>query len=215
MKIGIFDSGQGGKFVAERLRSLLPDDQLIIVNDQKNVPYGNKTEAKVIKLTDQALQPLIKICPIIVIACNTATVSAINFLRQKYPQTKFIGLEPMIKPAANLTKNKHITLLATNVTNQSQRTQQLIQQYAHNIIVDQPNVNNWAELIEHDQLSQLDYSTVKQSITSGSDAIILGCTHYLAIEQELAKLFPNVTILEPTEAIFNQIQRLQKTVIIY
>ncbi len=209
MKIGIFDSGKGGQFVADGLKPLLPNDQLMIINDIKNMPYGNKTEEQVIKLTDQALQSIINICPIIVIACNTATVSAIKFLRQKYPQTKFIGLEPMIKPAAKLTKNKHITLLATNVTNNSQRTKHLIQKYAKNIIVDQPNLNNWAELIEHDKLAQLDYSEVKQSIDNGSDVLILGCTHYIVLKNKLEKMFPKTEILEPTEAIYKQIQRLK------
>lgn len=209
MKIGVFDSGRGGQFVAEKLKPLLPNDQLIIINDQQNMPYGIKTEAEVIKLTDQALQPLLKTCPIIVIACNTATVSAIKFLRQHYPQTKFVGLEPMIKPAAKLTKNSHISLLATRTTNSSQQTEHLINTWAKDATVDKPNTDNWAELIEHDKIDQLDYSSVRQSVKSGSDVLILGCTHYIVLKDKLEQLFPNVTILEPTEAIFKRVNQLK------
>ncbi len=209
MKIGVFDSGKGGEFVADGLRKALVNDAFIVVNDQANVPYGNKSAQKIRQLTEQAIQPLLKTCPIIVIACNTATVSAIDYLRAKYPKTKFVGLEPMIKPAAKLTRNQHISLLATKATNNSAKTKELITTWANDITVDNPDTDNWAELIEHDKLDQLDYNPIKQSVDNGSDVLILGCTHYIILKQKLEQLFPNTTVIEPTKAIVDRIEQLK------
>lgn len=208
MKIGVFDSGSGGEFAAERLKKLLSQHHFLVTNDRSNLPYGDKSEAQVRYLTDQAIQKLLPNCPIIVLACNTATVSAINFLRQKYPQTYFIGLEPMIKPAAEITKTKHVSLLATKVTNHSQRTQELIDKFATNIIVDKPDTTNWVKLIEAHQIDDINLDSVKKSIKNGSDTLILGCTHYLALESKLKQLFPKVKVLEPSQAIAQRINNI-------
>ncbi|HSW91204.1 MAG TPA: hypothetical protein VLG09_00980, partial [Candidatus Saccharimonadales bacterium] len=106
MKLGVFDSGIGGKAIAEALSYSFPDATIITVNDAKNVPYGDKTPNEVITFTDNAIQPLLEQqCDIIILACNTATAIAIDILRNRYPAQKFIGIEPMIKTAASITKS--------------------------------------------------------------------------------------------------------------
>ncbi len=208
MRVGIFDSGRGGEFIADGLRGLLPQHEYIVVNDRAHVPYGSRLNAEVLQLTDAAIQPLLAKCPVIVIACNTATMAAIQTLRERYPTTKFVGIEPMIKPASLLSKTKHCTMLATPLTLKSERYRSLVALYGDGLRIDEPSASGWAAAIEFDQTKSIDYSEVATSIASGSDTIILACTHYIALKKLLSELFPTVTLLEPTEAIAKQITRL-------
>ena len=92
MKIGIFDTGTGGKLVAKRLKKLLPQHSYITAIDREHAPYGNRSPEEIITLTDTAIQPILS-CDIIVIACNTATTNAVSSLRQRYIDVCFIGFK--------------------------------------------------------------------------------------------------------------------------
>ncbi len=204
MKIGIFDTGTGGELVAKRLRKLLPQHLYITAIDREHAPYGNRSPEEIITLTDAAIQPLLS-CDIIVLACNTATTIAIQPLRQCYPNVRFIGFEPMIKPAATLTKSHHITLLATDTTRQSQRLHALIGEYAAGIHIDTPDTRTWARMIDQGLTDDIALGEVATSVAHGSDIIILGCTHYLALEKRLSHQFPHCLIIEPTVNIAKRI----------
>jgi len=209
MKIGVFDSGRGGEFIAEGLQKLLPEQTFIVVNDRKHVPYGSRKDSEIIELTTKAIQPLLDIhCSIIVIACNTATMAAITTLREQFPETKFVGIEPMIKPAATLSRTHHATVLATPLTLKSDRYQHLLREYGNKLIIDQPDAAGWAATIEHGKADSISFDEVAASIASGSDTLILACTHYIILKSHLQARFPNVNILEPTEAIARQVRRL-------
>ncbi len=210
MLIGVFDSGLGGTLVTEQLRLLLPQHRYRVVNDREHVPYGSKTNDEVIRLTDAAIQPLVQGgCQIIILACNTATMAAITTLRGRYPRTRFIGVEPMIKPAAERSTTKHITVLATPLTLASQRYHHLKSAYGQTIQIDEPDTSGWAAAIEQGSLEQIDLSGLQESIAAGSDSIVVACTHYLALiplfEQQLRR---HCVILEPTSAIARQVERL-------
>ncbi len=208
MKIGVFDSGLGGEAVAEELRRLLPDAQVISINDRAHMPYGTKPRAEIMKLTKEAIQPLLALeCDTIVIACNTATTAAIQLLRHDYPTQKFIGLEPMVKPAAMLTKTNRIATLATPATINSGRYQQLKDEFAKDITVIEPDCSTWAELIETKQIEQINLEeTINPLLEQGVDVIILGCTHYHWLKEAIEMLAgPEVTVLEPSDAIKNRI----------
>ena len=204
MKIGIFDTGTGGKLVAKRLKKLLPQHSYITAIDREHAPYGNRSSEEIITLTDTAIQPLLS-CSIIILACNTATTIAIQPLRQRYPDVRFIGFEPMIKPAATLTKSRHITLLATNATKHSQRLRALISEYATGVRIDTPDTSAWAQMIDQGLADDIVLDEVSASVADGSDVIVLGCTHYLAIKRRLQRLFPQCRILEPTAIIAKRI----------
>lgn len=207
MHIGIFDSGRGGELVAEKLKASFPAFKYLVVNDLAHAPYGERSYEEIRQLTKIAVQPLLT-CDLIIIACNTATVAAIGYLRNSHPNTSFIGFEPMIKPAALETKSEHITLLATKATAHSQRTEELITTYASSIIVDVPTTFGWATLIDKENVDEVELTEVATSVKAGSDVIIIGCTHYIALIPRLAELFPGVKILEPTTAVAQQVTRL-------
>lgn len=206
MHIGIFDSGLGGQFVGMRLRRLVPECQYDVVDDRVHAPYGERSYEDIARLTEAAIQPLLTNCRIIVIACNTATAAAITLLRAKYPDHSFIGFEPMIKQAALVSKTRHITLLSTYATAHSERTDNLIRDFAPDFQIDMPSTRGWAAAIDQNEVDAIGLAETIQSVAAGSDTIIIGCTHYIALEQRLRDLSPRVTILEPTEAVARQLR---------
>lgn len=212
MRIGVFDSGIGGKIVADDLSKLLVGDEIQYVNDQNNIPYGNKSINEIISLTKIAIQPLLdNRCDIIVIACNTATTSAIKNLRLSFPKQKFIGFEPMIKPASIITKTKCIAVCATPRTLGSDRYNQLKTTWLKNINTIEPDCSNWAYLIENGLIDELNLNNFIDELTEQNvDVVVLGCTHYHLIKDRIKSIVGNkITILEPTESILKQIKTLQ------
>lgn len=209
MKLGIFDSGIGGKAMATSLREAFPDATIRVVDDHKNVPYGSKTPDEIARLTDAAIQPLLKEqCDTIIIACNSATMAAIDTLRRTYPNQSFVGLEPMVKPAARLTKTGTIAVCATPLTLGSDRYNWLKQTYAQNIRVIEPDCSNWARMIEAGQIDQTEIEkVVNECCDQGADVIVLGCTHYHWVKDLAAEIAgERATILEPSEAIARRVK---------
>ena len=206
MNIGIFDTGNGGLFVKKLLQKAFLDHKFIRVADPANAPYGSRSNTEIVQLSDIAIQPLLANCQIIVIACNTVTAVAIDKLREKYPNTRFVGYEPMMKPATQNSQSKHLTVLATVAT---LRNSQVFKQLStsDNYQVDYTDTTNWARLIDQDDVDSIDLAEVEASYRAGSDSILIGCTHYIALIDRLTHLMPNATIYEPTPAIINVIRR--------
>lgn len=211
MKLGVFDSGIGGEAVAKELQGAFPAAEITVVNDKINVPYGNKPADEIVRLTDIAIQPLITAgCDIIVLACNTATALAIETLRIRYPLQKFIGIEPMIKTAAALTKTKTIAVCATPATLASTRYHELIQKYGPDLNIIEPDCSTWAYMIENNEIN---HEIIKQVINDvcdqGADVIVLGCTHYHWIKEDILMLARDCArVIEPSEAIGRRVKQL-------
>jgi len=211
MKIGVFDSGIGGQAVANRLSDLLPEADIISINDHQHVPYGTRTAKDIISLTTAAIQPLIRAdCDAIVIACNTATTVAITHLRSTYPDTNFVGIEPMVKPAAELTRTKTIAILATPATLASEQYALLKNTWAQNIAVIEPDCASWAALIEAGTSDLVPIEeTISDVIANGADVIVLACTHYHWLKDRAEEATRSrATVLEPSDAISNRILTL-------
>lgn len=211
MKLGIFDSGIGGEAVALALQATFPRATIVTVNDHKNVPYGDKTLEEVARLTDIAVQPLfLAHCDIIIIACNTATAAAIKILRARYPQQKFIGIEPMIKPAAALSKSHTIAVCATPATLASENYHDLLHRYGSHLVVLEPDCSKWAYMIQSSQINrQYIEKTINDVCERGADVIVLGCTHYHWIKDLIVDIAAGrAQILEPSEAIGRRVAQL-------
>lgn len=211
MHIGIFDSGIGGEAIAKALQQEFPDASFQVVNDRVHLPYGEKSPKQLIELTNNAIQPLlVNHCDVIVIACNSATTAAIGWLREHYPTQAFIGIEPMIKPAAELTKSGVIAVCATPATLASESYARLIKDYGANCTVLEPDCHEWAQMIEENTMNEQRITDMVDEVrTKGVDVIVLGCTHYHWIKEEIVKRAgPDVTVLEPSEAIGRRIRSL-------
>lgn len=211
VKIGVFDSGIGGRSIADRLIREYPQDEVIYVDDRKNVPYGSRSQSEVLILTDKAIQPLLSAkCDVIVLACNTATAAAIEALRLKYPDTPFVGLEPMVKTAAALTGTGVVAICATPSTLGSDRYQGLKADYAQEITVIEPDCSQWATMIEQEQLDEEQIiEIVEQVCSDGADVIVLACTHYHWIKDMiLAIAGDRATVIDPSEAISDRVKQI-------
>jgi glutamate racemase len=212
MRIGVFDSGIGGEAVAASLALSLPDAIITTVNDKTHVPYGDRDQKDIIMLTDAALQPLLGNQDIIVIACNSATAAAIEWLRTTYPNQLFVGLEPMVKPAVEQSRSGIIAVCATPATLASSRYMALKKKYLGNTICLEPNCRNWASMIE---TSTIDHSIIEIEINdviqSGADVIVLACTHYHWIRSLIEDVVKDrAIVLDPSQAIAKRIISLMK-----
>ena len=211
MKLGIFDSGIGGEAVAESLRIAFPTADITTVNDREHVPYGDRTLEDIARLTDAAIQPLLASgCDVIVIACNSATAAAIETLRATYPEQLFIGLEPMIKPAAAMTRTGTVAVCATPATLSSDRYQHLKETFAAEITVLEPDCSGWSRMIEDNAVNE-DHveETIESVCAAGADVIVLACTHYHWIRGAIEKTAAGrATVIDPSDAIADRVRSL-------
>lgn len=209
MKIGVFDSGVGGLSVANAIQEALPELNVRYVEDREHVPYGTKTPEQIYGFVLPILQQLVEDgCRVIVIACNTVTTTLIDRLRENLP-VPLIGIEPMIKPAAKLTKSKKIAVCATPTTLKSERYSWLKQTYAKDVEVIEPDCSDWSYMIEHSQVDKEKIRTrIEECLNKGADVIVLGCTHYHWIEEDIKNMAAGkAAVIQPEQAVIRQLQR--------
>lgn len=218
MKLGVFDSGIGGEAVAQALRVTFPAAQLDTASDRDHVPYGDRSPDEVRNLTETALTPFLLAgnYDVIILACNTATALAIEYLRSAYPSQKFIGIEPMIKPAATLTKSGVIAVCATPATLASSRYKQLVQTYGSTLEIIKPDCKEWAYLIENSLINRAHVEAIMEdALQHDADVIVLGCTHYHWIKEMVKEIVASrAIVLEPSEAIGRRVAHLVKQTLI-
>lgn len=211
LKIGVFDSGVGGKSVVKAVQKELPEAEVIYVDDSKNVPYGSKTPNELLELVIPKLKQLEAAgCQAIVMACNTVTTTIIKEVRAQI-KTPIVAIEPMVKPACELTTSKTIAVCATPATLNSPRYKELLEQHAKHITVLEPDCSDWAYLVENNITDQKAIEErIREVCRQGADVIVLGCTHYHWIEEDIkaiAKDF-NVQVIQPEKALVAQLKRV-------
>ena len=212
--IGIFDSGVGGISIWKEIHELLPNENTIYLADSINAPYGQKSKQEIIELCFKNTELLIKRnCKLIVVACNTATTNAIKQLRAKY-DIPFIGIEPAIKPAAINSKTKSIGILATKGTLSSELFHSSTELYSDNIKIIEQVGEGLVELIESGNINSLKMTSLltkylKPMINNNIDYLVLGCSHYPFLINQIKKITPNnVTIIDSGKAVAKQVQNI-------
>ncbi len=208
--IGIFDSGVGGTSIWKEIHHLLPNENTIYLADSIHAPYGPKGKERIIELSIKNTELLLqKGCKLIVVACNTATTNAIDYLRKHY-NIPFIGIEPAIKPAALQSKTKTVGILATKGTLSSELFAKTSDLFARGIDVIEQNGEGIVELIENGQLDSdhmkgLLKQYLRPMIDANMDYLVLGCTHYPYLIPQLLQLIPShVRIIDSGEAVAKQ-----------
>ncbi len=195
MKIGIFDSGIGGLTVLHQAMLTLPKEDFIYYADTDNVPYGTKSREEIIGYVDQAVGFLVhKGVKAIVIACNTATSAAIDYIRNKY-SLPILGMEPAVKPAVERCNGKRVMVIATPLTVKEEKLHNLIQQIDDEHIVDllpMPGLVTFAEAFCFDSPEVIEYlrGELKGYELQNYSALILGCTHFNYFKDAYRKIFP-------------------------
>ncbi|HEX9153743.1 MAG TPA: glutamate racemase [Candidatus Saccharimonadales bacterium] len=209
-KIGVFDSGVGGLSVAEAIQEALPDDIVVFRNDKEHVPYGDKVPQQVLEYVVPILTSLVdEGCKVIVIACNTVTTNHIEKLRGLIP-VPLVGMEPMVKPASEITKSSIIAVCATPATLASKRYMWLKDTYARRVKVIEPDCRNWAAMIERDQINEQSIrGQIDGVCAQGADVIVLGCTHYHWIKELIQDIAANrAVVVQPEEQVIEQLKRV-------
>lgn len=224
-KVGVLDSGVGGLSILSEIIQQAPDIELHYFADDAFAPYGNLTAKKLQKRTQKICQFFMDMkVDAIVIACNTATVEAIDYIRALPEIVKselpIIGVEPAIKPASLNTKTGNVTVLATPVTCQSERLGGLMQRHSQTHSMsnsfDQITYNCFESLSlapDIDRLPATEHEVEREvmrirgaMVLSNSDTLVLACTHYPLIKNLFEKhLDPKINIIEPSNGVTAQL----------
>ena len=208
-KIGIFDSGLGGLSILKELLKILPNEDYLFYEDSINNPYGDKDEEKLLEITTKIVDYLLdNNCKIIVIACNTATTSCMKKLREIYKDVIFVGTVPAIKVAYD-NNYKNTIILSTPYTTKSKRVQELLTDYhGDNQEIENVSGKNLANLIELDKKEEIDnlLHEVLDDYKDKADSVVLGCTHYSLIKEEINKVIPNAALLDGSIGVAKEVK---------
>ena len=182
--IGVYDSGFGGLSVWRELHRALPRESLIYLGDGKNCPYGTKSEEQIRELAEKAVGDLVERgCKMVVVACNTATAAAIEYLRDRFSHIPIVGLEPAVKPACAMTRSKVVGVMATERSLAGRKFLSTLERYGQGVEVLKVVGEGFVEAVEADaeqepRTEELVRRAVEPMIERGADVIVLGCTHY-------------------------------------
>lgn len=198
--IAVFDSGVGGISVLQELLTLMPRENYIYFGDSANAPYGTRTTEEVRQLTLAAAETLLgRRVKALVVACNTATTAAIDALRQTYPDTIIIGIEPALKLAADNFPHGKVGVLATPVTLREEKFAHLADRFPQMTVSPIP-LPGLVELIEGgcpDAEIEAFLRPVLEPYAGKLDAVVLGCTHYPFAAGSIRKILgKNTAILD-------------------
>lgn len=213
--IGIFDSGVGGLGILSLIAKKLPHYDLVYVADNANLPFGQKSVDQLNQITEKIVRFLVKQhqVQLVVIACNTATVTSINYLRQRFT-VPIVGAVPVVKPTCEQTKTTRVAIMATPTTINSEYLKNLIAQYANGANVLPISCPGLAELVDagdlqSPQLLEALKRYLEPALAHNVDVIGLGCTQYPFLREIIKKLIPpHVIILDSNEPVANQVERV-------
>ena len=205
--VGVFDSGVGGLSILARIHELLPHESLLYVADSAHAPYGPKGDAFILARSRAIVDYFVaKDVKAIVVACNTATAAAVKQLREEY-SLPIIGMEPAIKPAAEKSQSGVIGVLATEGTLASDKFVELKSRFdgkAEIITQPCPGLVEEIEKLEPDNavIDKLLKEYIPPLLAKGVDTLVLGCTHYSYIEEQIrAVAGESVAIIDTDDAV--------------
>lgn len=232
IKIGVFDSGEGGLSVLKEITRLLPEAEYIYYSDNAHCPYGEKSPEYIQDRARAITERLLKEgADVIVVACNTATAAAISVLRSEYSDASsqevrdrvqkltggrhdhicFIGMEPAVKPAALGTKTGVVGVLATAGTLKGSKYLKTKESVDDQVNVFEHVGRGFVELVEEGRLSGSEAEDVVKAslgplLSAGADIIVLGCTHYPFLLPVLQKVAgPDIRFIDPAPAVARQL----------
>ena len=192
MKIGVFDSGVGGLSMANAIRAAMPEADILLEQDKEHVPYGLRQPREILGLVSPIFQSMIdQGCKVIVVACTTVATTLMDELRSRFDV-------PVI------------AVCATPTTLASDRYARLKEEYAGDLTVLEPDCSDWAAMIEHSRVEtdRID-ERVNSVLEKNADVIVLACTHYHWIEEEINVLAAGkARVIQPEPATIEQLKRV-------
>ncbi len=215
--IGVFDSGVGGLSVLRSIREQMPEESILYFGDQGHVPYGPRSMEQIQNFSEGITQFLLKHdSKLIVVACNTASAAALTYLRGRFPDVSFVGMEPAVKPAAETTKTGKVGVLATPATFQGALYASVVERFGAGVELFQHTCPGLVGQIEKGELDSANTRAILEDAllpmldaSRNIDTVVLGCTHYPfvipLIEQIVGK---NVRVIDPAPSVARQVKRL-------
>lgn len=220
--IGVFDSGYGGLTILNEMKKKLPEYDFIYLGDNARTPYGTRSFDVVYEYTLQCVEFLFRQgCRLVILACNTASAKALRSIQQidlkKWtPEHRVLGvIRPTVEVVADLTQSRHVGLLGTIGTVQSQSYPLEINKLYPDIVVTATACPMWVPLIENQEYNSLgaDYFVQKYvdelfSKDDKIDTVILGCTHYPLLADKISKVLPQgVTLVSQGEYVAESLKK--------
>ena len=221
--IGVFDSGYGGLTILKQLVRTLPQYDFLYLGDNARTPYGTRSFGVVYEYTLQAVKYLFsQNCPLIIIACNTASAKALRNIQQLdlpviAPERRVLGvIRPSVEKVGEITKNGHVGVVGTPGTVQSETYPIELEKWSGGKVksVVQEACPLWVPLVENNEIdSEGAEYFVRKTITNilrkdkNMDTLILGCTHYPLLINQIRKFVPeNIRILEQGQIVAEKLQ---------
>lgn len=219
--IGVFDSGYGGLTVLRSLVDVLPQYDYLYLGDNARSPYGTRSFDTVYRYTLQCVEWLLgQGCPLIILACNTASAKALRSIQQNdlerlSPTARVLGvIRPTTEVIGRHTTANHIGILATNGTVQSDSYKIEIQKFFPDVTIEQEACPMWVPLVENNEhrTEGADYFVRKHIDNilrrdAAIDTLLLACTHYPLLREKIENYLPShVRLLSQGEIVANSLE---------
>ena len=202
----VFDSGIGGLSIFRPLKLALPHENIIYMMDSNHFPYGNKSSDWLANRFKELSIDFKKLNPkLLVLACNSATTNVIKELRALL-DCPVVGVEPVIKPLSRFT---HSIAIMTEASASSDSTKTLLKTYGQHVVIYTPH--GLASAIEYNDIDQVQkrIHEIKDVVQKAQiEAVGLSCTHYPLIIKELKSAMPDVTFIDPSDAVVKEVVRV-------
>ncbi|MDR1240113.1 MAG: glutamate racemase [Treponema sp.] len=212
------DSGIGGIPYCRDFQLRNPGEPLIYLADRAHFPYGKRRREELARIVPALIEALLeKADPkIAVIACNTATVSVLKIVREKFPRISFVGTVPAVKPAVLDSRSGVVGVLGTGRTIGDPYTGELARKYRRDCRIRGIAAPELVEFIERrygsageDEKREMALTYVNKFRAAGADAIVLGCTHFLFLLDEFRReAAPDIRVYDSLEGISRRIESL-------
>ena len=213
--IGVFDSGVGGLSVLRAIRAQMPEESVIYFGDQVHIPYGPRPMDQIRNFSEAIAQFLLEDnSKIIVVACNTASAAALKYLREKFRDVPFVGMEPAVKPAAEHTQIGKVGVLATPATFQGALYASVVERFANGVELLQNTCPGLVQEIEKGNLQGKEPRRILKDallpmLEKNIDTVVLGCTHYPFVIPLIQQIVgDNVRVIDPAPAVAKQVRRV-------
>lgn len=214
--IGIFDSGVGGLTVLKEIKRILPFEDIIYFGDTARVPYGNKSKSTIIEFSTQNILFLLrKKVKMVVVACNTSSALALQYLKSVFSIPVLGVIEAGAQKSLSVTKNKRIGIIGTKSTIESAsykkyilKRQKLTKVYSQYCPLFVPLVEEG--ILRGPLVDEAMNRYLKGLKNKGIDTIILGCTHYPLLKSQIARFLKGVTIVDSAKEVARHTYQLLK-----
>lgn len=196
------------------IRAQMPEESVIYFGDQGHIPYGPRPMRQIRKFSEAITNFLLQHdSKIIVVACNTASAAALKYLRERFPEVKFVGMEPAVKPAAEHTQTGKVGVLATPATFQGALYASVVERFSNGVELFQNTCDGLVQQIEQGNLNGAETRKILEEallpmLAKNIDTVVLGCTHYPFVIPLIEEIVGGkVRVIDPAPAVARQVKR--------